>query len=58
MDRAFITCDYTTWGPSGHAAENFEYGIVGNEEGKGRGQGRVSAGAIVDLGWTPKSTGK
>jgi divalent metal cation (Fe/Co/Zn/Cd) transporter len=24
VDRAFITCDYTTWGPTGHAAENFE----------------------------------
>jgi divalent metal cation (Fe/Co/Zn/Cd) transporter len=24
VDRAFITCDYATWGPTGHAAENFE----------------------------------
>lgn len=24
VDRAFITCDYTTWGPSGHALENYQ----------------------------------
>jgi divalent metal cation (Fe/Co/Zn/Cd) transporter len=24
VDRAFVTSDYTTWGPTGHAIENFE----------------------------------
>jgi len=24
VDRAFITCDYTLWGPTGHASENLE----------------------------------
>ncbi|KAE8448497.1 hypothetical protein EG329_009378 [Mollisiaceae sp. DMI_Dod_QoI] len=24
VDRAFITCDYTTWGPTGHALENYQ----------------------------------